>query len=569
MILQILTLFGAIGLFLYGLNLLSNGILKLTGDKVKQFLPWMRKNPVTSIISGAGMTAVAESSSAATVMIVSFVNAGALTLAQAILMITGANIGASITSWLIAIFGFGLGITSYAYPFIALGFVLMMMKGQKRKTFGEIVLGFALIFLGLNYMITQFPAVAEMPAFKSTVDGLAGSGYLSVLLFMAFGCVLAFALQSTGAVVFTMVLTCSGWIGFDMAVAMVVGENIGTTITANLAASEANVQAKRAALVHTLFNIFGAVVTFALFHPFLRLIGLCISLTGLPDPYLCDTCGNHTQIISGVFGLALFHTLFNLFNTCLLAWFTGPVEKLVTVLVKVPEGAQESDSRLKYISARNFSSPSISIVQAGKEIAHFGQELEGWFGFVRKAVNEQNPDKFEDYRMKLVQMEEFSDKLEYQIAEFLNGVTMESLSEEEASQIKVLYRIIGELESLGDSGENVSRILERERVHNRKFDEKAISNINLMIDKVEKAFEVMVYNLKLSVSGAVTDISNAYQAEDDINETRNRLREEGIGQIEMQTGNYQSLNYFLDIIAELEAMGDFMINVSQALLKKS
>ncbi|MGM9765326.1 MAG: hypothetical protein ACI3ZO_03105, partial [Candidatus Cryptobacteroides sp.] len=246
-----------------------------------------------------------------------------------------------------------------------------------------------------------------------------------------------------------------------------------------------------------------------------------------------------------------------------------PVEKLVTVLVKVPEGAQESDSRLKYISARNFSSPSISIVQAGKEIAYFGQELEGWFGYVRKAVNEENPDKFEDYRMKLVQMEEFSDKLEYQIAEFLNGVTMESLSEEEANQIKVLYRIIGELESLGDSGENVSRILERERVHNRKFDEKAIANINLMIDKVEKAFGVMVYNLKLSVSGAVTDISNAYQAEDDINETRNRLREEGIGQIEMQTGNYQSLNYFLDIIAELEAMGDFMINVSQALLKKS
>lgn len=568
MILQLLTLLGAVGLFLYGLNLLSNGILKLTGDKLKSFLQSMRRNPVSSIVSGAGITAIAESSSAATVMIVSFVNAGALTLSQAILMIMGANIGATLISWLIAILGFGAGIMTVAYPFIALGFVLMMMKGQRRKTLGEIVLGFAFIFLGLNYMMTQFPDVDVMTGLKETVDGLAGSGFLSVILFMAIGCVLAFALQSAGAVILTMVMVCTGWIGFDMAAAMVLGENIGTTITANLAASDANIQAKRAALVHTLFNVFGAVVALLLFHPFLKMTGAAVALSGLPDPYLTTASESHAYVLAGAFGVALFHTLFNLLNTCILAWFTGPIEKLVTILVKVQDGVQENESRLKFISARHFSSPSISIVQAAKEIASFGEELESWFGFVRKAVNEEDPDKFEEYRMKLVQMEEYSDKLEYQIADFLNGVTTETLSEEEAARIKVLYRIIGELESLGDSGENVSRILERERVHNRKFDSEAIENINLMIGKVEKAFSVMVTNLKSAISGELEDISEAYLAEDEINATRNILREKGIGQIESRTGNYQSINYFLDIIAELEAMGDFMINVSQALLKK-
>ncbi|MGM9742308.1 MAG: Na/Pi cotransporter family protein [Candidatus Cryptobacteroides sp.] len=568
MILQLLTLLGAVGLFLYGLNLLSNGILKLTGDKLKSSLLSMRRDPVSSIISGAGITAVAESSSAATVMIVSFVNAGALTLSQAILMIMGANIGATVISWFIAILGFGAGIMSVAYPFIALGFVLMMMKGQRRKTLGEIILGFAFIFLGLNYMMTQFPDVDVMTGLKETVDGLAGSGFLSVILFMAIGCVLAFALQSAGAVILTMVMVCTGWIGFDMGAAMVLGENIGTTITANLAASDANIQAKRAALVHTLFNVFGALLALLLFHPFLKMTGAAVAFFGLPDPYLATASASHDYVLAGAFGVALFHTLFNLLNTCILAWFTGPIEKLVTILVKVQDGVQENESRLKFISARHFSSPSISIVQAAKEVASFGEELEGWFGYVRKAVNEPDPDKFEEYRMKLVQMEEYSDKLEYQIAEFLNGVTTETLSEEEAARIKILYRIIGELESLGDSGENVSRILERERVHNRKFDSEAIENINIMIGKVEKAFSVMVNNLKAAVSGELEDISEAYLAEDDINATRNILREKGIGQIESRTGNYQSINYFLDIIAELEAMGDFMINVSQALLKK-
>lgn len=553
MLLQLLSLLGAAGLFLYGLNLLSGGLLKLSGDKFKTFLPWMRKNPVNSILAGFTITALAESSSAATVMVVGFVNAGALALSQAILVIMGANIGASFTAWIIACFGFGLGITAVTYPLFALGFIMTMSKGQKRKISGEVIVGFALMFLGLFYMQKFFPATESLPAFKAYIDAASANGIMSVILFMAIGCVLAFALQSTGAVTLTMVMLSSGWIDFTMAAAMVMGENIGTTISANIAASEANIQAKRAALVHTLFNIFGAVLALIFFHPFIRLVGSIAG--GLNSAWSC------------VLGIAIFHTLFNLLDTCILAWFTGPIEKLVNMLVKASEENPDNDSRLIYISARHFGTPAISISQAFKEVAHFAAVLHDGFVNVRLAVNEKDPDKFEKYRMNLVQLEETSDRMEYQIAAFLNNVSTESISEDEAEEIKVLYRIIGELESLGDSGENISRILERERVHNRKFDSSTISKINLMIDVTDKAYKVMSDNLEAAVSGNVRDIANAYAAEDEINSMRNTLREECVNQIEQHSGNYQSLNYFLDIISELEAMGDFMINVSQAVVR--
>ena len=568
MVLTFLTLLGAVGLFLYGMNLLSNGILKLTGDRFTTWLSLAKKNPISSIASGAGMAAIAESSSAATVAIVSFANAGAITLAQAILMIMGANIGATLTAWFIAVFGFSLGIGTISYPFIALGFVLLMMKGKKRKIAGESILGFAFIFLGMSYMMNNFPAAGEMTGIKAAFDSFTGNGFLTILLFMAAGCILAFACQSTGAITLTMVIASCGWISFDMAAAMVMGENIGTTITANLAASEANLQAKRAALVHTLFNIIGAILILLTFKPFLKMIGLMVTGLGLDNPYLGSLSSGREAVLSGVYGIAIFHTMFNFLNTCVLAWFTKPLERLMTLLVKKQEGTSEEESRLKFISARHFSSPAIGIGQAFKEIAGFGEELGSGFGYVRKALNESDPDKFEEYRMSLVQLEEISDKMEYQIADFLNGLTTEPLTDEEADEVKILYRVIGELESLGDSGENISRILERERVHNRKFDEKAVANINLMIDAVTDAYEVMVENLKTAISGNLNDISNAYEAENRINETRNRLRNEGIDQIGQQTGNYQSLNYFLDIISELEAMGDFMINVSQAVSKR-
>ena len=559
MLLQFLTLLGAIGLFLYGLNMLSSGLLKLSGDRLQTFLPWMRKNPINSILSGFCITTIAESSSAATVMVVSFVNAGVLALAQAILVIMGANIGASFTTWIIAFLGFGVGLKFVTYPLIALGFILSTMKGQKRKITGEVIMGFALMFLGLSYIISSFPSTSEFAELKTNVDTLSENGPLAVLLFMAIGCLLAFGGQSTGAVTLTMVMMSCGWISFEMAAAMVLGENIGTTISANIAATDATVQAKRAALVHTLFNVFGAIIALILFKPFINLVCSITEAAGMGSPL--------SGGMAGVFAIATFHTLFNLLNTCILAWFYKWIEKLVTRLVKSTDEGSQDNSRLIYITSRNFGTPAISISQAFKEVSHFADVMREGFSNVGNAVNEKDQDKFEVWRKKLVQLEELSDKMEYQIAAFLNNVSSENVSEEEAEQIKVLYRIIGELESLGDSGENISRILEREHVHNRKFDEETIGKINVMVSKVDGAYKVMTDNLRLATTGYVTDISNAYETEDAINDTRNSLREEGINQIENHAGNYQSLNYFLDIISELEAMGDFMINVSQAIVR--
>lgn len=558
MFLQIFSLLGAIGLFLYGLNMLSNGLLKLSGDRLQKFLPWMKKNPVNSILSGFCITTIAESSSAATVMVVSFVNAGVLALSQAILVIMGANIGASFTTWIIALLGFLIDIKYVTYPLIAAGFILSMMKGQKRKVVGDVLMGFGLLFLGVSFIMSTFPTTGQMQGLAYRISEFQANNLLGVPMFMAIGCVLAFGMQSTGAVTLTMVMLSCGWINFELAAAMVLGENIGTTISANMAATDANIQAKRAALVHTFFNVFGAVLALIAFKPLISLIGCITTALGIaPD-----------GIWAGVFGIALFHTLFNLFDTCILAWFTKFIEKLVTKCVKKSDSDADEDSNLIYITSRNFGTPAIAISQAFKEVIHFAEILRNSFDIVNKAVMEKDPDKFEDYRVKLVQLEELSDKLEYEIAGFLSNVSTGSLTEEEAEQVKVLYRVIGELESLGDSGENISRILERERVHNRKFDDASISKILTLSAKVEKGYDVMVENLKNASSlDGLTDISNAYESEDEINETRNKLREEGILQIEHHTGNYQSLNYFLDMIAELEAMGDFMINVSQAIVR--
>ena len=551
MILQVLTLLGALGLFMYGLNLLSGGLLKLCSDKFKTLLPWMCHSSVNRILSGIGISAITESSSAATVMIVSFVNAGALKLRNAIQMIMGVNIGASLTAWIIALCGFCLGITSYIYPFIALGFVFLMLKGQRKKTIGEIILGFSILFLGLGYMMKFFNAPG-FPALESFLSGLGAHEYSSIAFYIVTGCVLAFFFQSTGAIAVTMIMLSCSWITFPMAAAMVLGENIGTTFSANFAASDATLSARRAALVHTFFNIGGVVIAFFFFHPF-------ISLTEILFPAAWPN--------DGVLSVAMFHTLFNLFNTCILVWFSGPLERLVTIAVKRSNNAK--DSSLIYISSGNFGTPSIAISQAFKEVVHFATIMYDGFGYIRNAINETDHDKFEVQKMKLVELEELSDKMEYKIAGFLNKVSMESISEEDAEKIKVLYRIIGEMESLGDSGENISRIMEREHAHNHKFDSSDLERLNKLIDKVDAAYSVMVDNLRKASDSKVTDISNAYNAEDEINDMRNSLREDCMGRIGKQTGNYQSLNYFLDIISELESMGDFMINISQAIVRSN
>lgn len=572
MLLQLITLLGALGLFKYGYNMLCSGLLKANGDKMKSLLPWMKANPLKSILAGIGSTIAFESSSATTVMVVGFANMKELSLERSTQVIMGANIGKSVTTWIIALLGFGLTLSQcfapaemlhvFAFTLLAVAFVLLLGKKDWKKNAGEVLMGISLMFVAFYFMYNNMPAPDKLPELSSFNLSCENAGIIGIIGFAVIGCLLAWMLQSTTAVVLTLIMLASGWIDFRLAAAMVIGENIGTTFTANIAAVDGNIQAKRAALVHTVFNVIGAVLAIALFSPFINLNGWIISLFGLPNP---ATDGE--SVLAAVYGTTLFHTLFNVLNTILLVWFTKFIAKLVCWMVKESAEGKAKDSNLTFINARNLGTPSIALAQAMKEVSHFGEMLRDGFSFVHLAVNEQDKDKFEEYRLKLVKYEELSDKLEYEIANFLTSVTTVNLNENEADKVKVLYRLIGEMESLGDSGENISRILERERVHNRKFDESAIEKINFMLSKVDKAYDVMVENLAKAERNELTDISNAYEAEDRINETRNRLRDESINQIEFHSGNYQSLNYFLDIISELEAMGDFMINVSQSLVK--
>ncbi len=568
MLLNFLTLFGALALFLFGTMIQSNGLQKILGDNVRKFLPWMKGNPAKQILAGAGLSAAVQSSSAATVTVVSYVNAGLLLLGQAVGVIFGANIGTTATAWLITLFGFTLDVRLLGFPLLCFGFFFMMSKDSKKKTISELIIGTALIFVSIFYMKKCMLDINQQGAFMEALTAMASYGFLSVFIFLLIGLLAAFILQSSSAtIILALILLGSGWIPFKLAAAIVLGANIGTTITANLAAAKANIQARRAALIHLLFNTIGVAIILIFFQPFTSICQWIATFFGAeitPD----FVAGESSSIASNgqLYGLCAIHTMFNLINAFILIWFSKGIVKIVTRLIK--DKPEEKDSLLKYIGVSPIGSPAVSIGQAFNEVINFGQISYEGFDYVRKAVNEKDDDKFEEYRKKLVEYEEISDRMERNIANFLSKISPDVLNTEEAAEMKVVYRIIGEMESLGDSGENISRILEREKVHHRKFDEEAISNINLMIDKVDAAYKIMNMNLAKAVNHDIHSIENAFKAESEINSTREQLRNKCIAHIESQRGNYQSLNYFLDIISELESMGDFMVNISQAAIKR-
>lgn len=570
-ILQIFTLLGALGMFLYGMNLMSSGLQKAAGDRLRSFLSAMTSNPFKRVLTGLGITALIQSSSATTVMVVSFVNAGLLTLVQAIGVIMGANIGTTVTAWLVSWLGFKADISILAVPMMLFGFLFSNSKKGQRRNIGELIVGFSLLFLGLSFMKESVPDLKQTPEVLEFVKTWSGYGFWSVLIFLGFGTVLTLVLQSSSATMaITLIMLSMGWIPFNMACAMVLGENIGTTITANIAASVGNASAKRAALSHTIFNVFGVIWALIFFKPFLALVGKCIELFGLPNPAsegfaVTDPASN--QGTAALYGLSMLHTLFNTINTLVLIWFSNLIAKIVTKLIKTRTNQEEEAFRLKYIEAGPLSTPELATEQAIKEIIHFAHISHNGLGYIRAAVNETDADKFEEIRLKLVKYEEISDRIEYEIATFLNSVSVEEISEKTSFRIKAMYKIIGELESLGDSGESISRILSRRNIHNKTFDQDSIKKLNAMIDLVDNAYTAMISNLEEAEKGRLEEISNAYAAEENINGLRNNLRDEEIEEIENSKKNYQTSVYYMDVVNELEKMGDFMINVSQDLYK--
>ena len=570
-ILQFFTLFGAMGMFLYGMNLMSSGLQKASGDKLRSFLSAMTSNPFKGVLTGLGVTTVIQSSSATTVMVVSFVNAGLLTLAQAISVIMGANIGTTVTAWMVSWLGFKADISILAVPLMALGFLFSNSKRNQRQNIGELIVGFCLLFLGLSFMKESVPDLNETPEVLDFVKTWSSYGFGSVLIFLAFGTVLTLVLQSSSATMaITLIMLSMGWIPFPMACAMVLGENIGTTITANIAASVGNTQAKRAAMSHTIFNLFGVIWALILFEPFLGLVGMIIELFGLPNPTTegfvvsSPTSDEGTSVL---YGLSMLHTLFNTINTFILIWFVKAIEKAVVAIIKAPKEQDADAFRLKYISAGPLSTPELATEEAFNEIIHFANISRKGLGYAKLAIAEKDEDKFEELRNKLVKYEEISDRIEYEIAAFLNAVSAGDISETTSLRVKAMYKIIGELESLGDSGELISRILSRRNVHNKTFDATTVKKLEDMVDEVDKAYDAMIVNLELAHKGELQTITNAYNAEDRINNLRTYLRDSEIEGIESGEKNYQTSVYYIDIVNSLESMGDFIINISQDLEK--
>ena len=570
-ILQIFTLLGALGMFLYGMNLMSSGLQKAAGDKLRGLLSSMTSNPFKGVMTGLGVTSVIQSSSATTVMVVSFVNAGLLTLTQAIGVIMGANIGTTVTAWMVSWLGFKADISLLAVPLMLFGFLFSNSKKNQRQNVGELIVGFCLLFLGLSFMKESVPDLGETPQVLEFVKEWSGHGFGSVLIFLVFGTVLTLVLQSSSATMaITLIMLSMGWIPFNMACAMVLGENIGTTITANIAAAIGNTQAKRAAMSHTIFNVFGVIWALILFKPFLGLVGKIIELFGLPNPAaegFAVASPDSPTSTAALYGLSMLHTLFNTINTLILIWFTKLIEKAVVFIIKTPKNQEKEVFRLKYISAGPLATPELASEQALEEIIHFAQISEKGLGYAQSAICESDSDRFEVLRSKLVKYEEISDRIEYEIASFLNSVSAGDISQETSTKLKAMYKIIGELESLGDSGETISRILTRKNIHKRKFDQDMLRSLIYMCDAVADAYEAMIYNLKAAHLGTLTEITNAYNAEDRINNMRNHLRDSEIEAIESGSKNYPSSVYYIDVVNELEKMGDFIINISQDLEK--
>lgn len=567
---QIFTLLGALGMFLYGMNLMSSGLQKASGDKLRSFLSAMTSNPFKGVMTGLGITSIIQSSSATTVMVVSFVNAGLLSLGQAIGVIMGANIGTTVTAWLVSWLGFKADISVLAVPLMVFGFLFSNSKKNQRQNIGELIVGFCLLFLGLSFMKESVPDLNSTPEVLEFVKTWSSYGFSSVLIFLAFGTVLTLVLQSSSATMaITLIMLSLGWIPFNMACAMVLGENIGTTITANIAAAVGNTQAKRAAMSHTIFNVFGVIWALILFTPFLALVGKITEVVfGLPNPASDNfviSSPNSPEGVAALYGLSMLHTLFNSINTFILVWFIKYIEKLVVMIVKTPKNQEQEVFRLKYISAGPIATAELATEQAFDEIIHFAQISKKGLGYARAAIEERNNNKFEELRNKLVKYEEISDRIEYEIAAFLNAVSAGDISEESSKRIKAMYKIIGELESLGDSGEAISRILSRRNIHNKTFDNDTLNKINNMIEAVDNAYDVMIDNLIAAHKGNLTEISNAYNAEERINNLRSNLRDAEIEDIEHNVKNYQTSVYYIDVINQLERMGDFLINISQDL----
>lgn len=584
-----LSLIGALGMFLYGMTLMSEGLQKVAGDKLRSILTIMTKNRFMGVITGLFITAVIQSSSATTVMVVSFVNAGLLSLIQAISVIMGANIGTTITAWVISLFGFKFSIADLALPVIALSIPFWFSSNSKRKSFGELLIGFALLFLGLELLKNSVPDLQANPEILAFLQQFTGYGYGSVLLFLLIGTVLTVVVQSSSATMAITLIMCSkGWLPFELAAAMVLGENIGTTITANIAAIPANVSAKRAALAHTMFNIFGVIWALCLFYPFCGVVSWLIDLLGQGSPYaLTDLTKQispetmalitdpkavltpeqellRTQYfdaqVATSFGLSLFHTTFNLINTTVMLGFVGLIAKSVTLII--PHKASDDEFRLTYISRGMLSTSELSIVQADKEILEFAKRNIKMFNIAKSLFNAKNGEEANKIYERVEKYEGISDRMEVEIAKYLTKAAEGRLSNVSKKNVHALLRVVSEIESIGDSSFNLAKTIMRKRNDGKEYSPEMTKRVENMFVLVDQALEEMMQVLNENMADmTMSNIRASLKIEDDINALRNEYKMLNATEVKEQKYPYEVSVTYMDMIGECEKIGDYIINV--------
>lgn len=548
-----LKLLGSLALFLYGMKIMSEGLQKFAGDRLRTILTAMTTNRVTGVLTGILITALIQSSSATTVMVVSFVNAGLLTLGQSIGVIMGANVGTTVTAWLISVFGFKVDIAAFALPLLAIGVPLLFSQKSSRKSIGEFIFGFSFLFMGLSYLQKYSPDLGQNPEMLAFVQEWTDMGFLSIIIFVLVGAVLTMIVQASAATMaITLIMCANGWISFELGAALAMGQNIGTTITANLAAMTGNTQARRAALAHLLFNVFGVVVVLLIFHPFMR----CVSW------FVSDVMHQGGDPASRVaFELSAFHTAFNVFNVMLLIWFVKAIERIVCALLPLKEVDEEY--RLRFISRGLLSTAELSILEARKEIHLFAERTHRMFGMVRDLLHTEKDDDFNKLFSRIEKYENISDSMELEIANYLNQVSEGRLSSESKLQIRAMLREVTEIESIGDSCYNLARTVNRRRQTNQDFTEKQYDHIHFMMQLTDSALEQMIKVVERDEHQNI-DVNKSFNIENEINNYRNQLKNQNILDVNNKEYDYQMGVYYMDIIAECEKLGDYVVNVVEA-----
>ncbi len=552
-------LIGALALLMFGMKTMSDSLQKMAGPQLRHVLGTMTTNRLTGILSGTLITAAVQSSTATTVMTVSFVNAGLLTLAQAISVIMGANIGTTLTAWIMSA-GFSFNITDFVWPAFFIAIILIYSK--KRKIIGDFIFGISFMFLGLG-TLRQTGIDMDLAHNQPVLDFFASfdpHSFQTTITFLLIGSILTMCVQSSAAVMaITMILCSTGVLPIYQGIALVMGENIGTTVTSNVAALTANTQARRAAMAHMVFNIFGVLWILCVFRPFIHLVCGWVGFDDAMEKNDPHFVANAAKLS---FVLAAFHTTFNLSNTFILVWFIPQIEKLVCKIIRPKKNADEDDFRLRFIQSGIMKTPEISVLEAQKEIHCFAERIQRMFGMVKELLGETNDDKFIKLYTRIEKYEGISDNMEIEIAKYLDQVSDSHLSDETKAKIRAMLREISEIESIGDSCFNIARTLNRRIRGKEDFIPSQYEHIHQMMELTDNALTQM--NITLVGHKGDNDANLSFNIENEINNYRNQLKSQNINDVNNHLYTYAIGTMYMDIIQECEKLGDYVVNVVEA-----